>query len=93
MERKRKRRRRSPTPMKRYVGQVVCELVSPGSKSERMAVQLDTGDARYILRRAGANPFRDPDLDALVGETIVCTGLKRGPYLYLKQWNRSDTES
>lgn len=57
-----------------------------GSKSEHVAVMLDTGDGLYRLRRRGGNPFRDPQLDALVGSTIECEGTLRDQLLIIDSW-------
>jgi len=55
-------------------GRVIKKTVGKGSKSERNAVLLDTGEAKFVLRRQGANPFSDPVLDAYVGKTIRGVG-------------------
>jgi hypothetical protein len=70
----------------RFKGRVISKITSKGSKSERVAVQLDTGEALYILRRPGANPFRDEVLDELVGKTIDARGRLRGHTLFLEEW-------
>jgi hypothetical protein len=70
----------------RFRGKVVSKLTSKGSKSERMAVQLDTGEELYILRRRGGNPFRDEVLEELVGKTIDARGRLRGQTLFLEEW-------
>lgn len=57
-----------------------------GSKSEHDAVMLDTGSEIYRLRRSGGNPFRDPQLDALVGSTIECEGTLRDHTLIVDSW-------
>ena len=64
-----------------YRGLVIRRVVAVGSKSERDAVVLVTDDGEYVLRRRGANPFVDPELDALVGKTVRCTGELRGSTL------------
>lgn len=69
---------------KEYSGKVVLERVSPGSKSDRMAVQLDTGKEKFLLRRLGIRSYQDPELEALVGKRITCRGVKRGKRLYLR---------
>lgn len=57
-----------------------------GSKSEHEAVMLDTGEGLYRMRRRGGNPFRDPELDALVGSTIECEGTLRDSLLIVDSW-------
>ena len=43
----------------RYKGNVIQKRVSPGSKSDRVAVLLQTEDQELILRRKDGNPFKD----------------------------------
>ena len=67
-------------------GTVVKEPFGTGSKSERAAVVLDTGDAKYVLRRDGGNPFADPVLDGLVGKSISCKGNLTGYTFIMSEW-------
>ena len=55
-------------------GVVVCDRIGEGSKSERIAVLLQTDAARFVLRRAGAHAFSDPELQRLVGKTVLISG-------------------
>ena len=73
-----------------FSGEVVCRPVSTGSKSEREAVELVTGDATYVLRRPGGNPFRDPVLDALVGKRVTFHGEVRGHVFFVDRWEVGD---
>jgi hypothetical protein len=71
----------------RLSGQVERERVSPGSKSDRVAVVLRTDDgSRYVLRRMGGNPFRDEVLEGLVGKSIAGTGFLTGTTFILNDW-------
>lgn len=45
-----------------------------GSKSERDAVVLSTSEGDFVLRRMGGNPFHDPDLEQMVGQTVQSDG-------------------
>ena len=67
-------------------GRVIKELFGKGTKSEHQAVMLDTGQARYVLRRQGGNPFRDPELDKLVGKIIHCSGNLTGYTFIMSDW-------
>jgi hypothetical protein len=69
-----------------FVGTVRRKVVAAGSKSERDAVVLVTASGELVLRRLGGNPFADPELDALVGATIRCTGELRGSTLIVSSW-------
>ena len=50
-------------------------IYAAGSKSERRAMMIVTtsGD-RYLLRRPGANPYADAELETLAGAVIEATG-------------------
>jgi hypothetical protein len=67
-------------------GRVAKKVTNRGSKSERDAVILITADAEYALRRAGGNPFADPELDALVGHTIHADGTVHGYTFIMQSW-------
>jgi len=67
-------------------GRVIREVVAKGSKSERLAIILDTGKKQYVLRRPGENPYSDPTLDELVGKDISATGNVNGNTLFLTEW-------
>jgi len=69
-----------------FRGKVVKRAFAVGSKSEREAVMLTTAAGDYVLRRAGGNAFQDPELDALVGQTIAAEGELHGYTLLMKQW-------
>jgi hypothetical protein len=75
--------------VERY-GTVTQALVSPGSKSERQAVVLDTGGQRFILRRPGGNPFQDSVLDSLVGKRLRAVGDVYGSDFTLMEWSELD---
>lgn len=63
-------------------GHVVKKLFGTGSKSERQAVVLRTGDGEYVLRRQGGLAYDDPDLEKLVGKRLRCRGTLSG-YTFL----------
>ena len=68
-------------------GTVARRLVAPGSKSEREAIVLETtGGEELILRRQGGNPFRDPELERLVGRRIRADGTVHGQTLIMTGW-------
>ncbi len=69
-----------------FSGKVTQKLFGKGSKSEHLAVVLETQEGDLVLRRPGANPFNDPELERLVGKTICAQGQRRGNLLYVLQW-------
>lgn len=71
-------------------GIVSKKTVAAGSKSEREAVVIETSDGEFLLRRAGGNPFSDPELDALVGQELRCSGTLHGQYFIMTEWSRPD---
>jgi hypothetical protein len=58
-----------------FTGKVVKEKMSPGSKSEHMAVKLKTEEGTFVLRKKGGNPFYDESLGELVGKKVTVTGV------------------
>lgn len=72
-----------------FRGKVVIKPFGTGSKSEHDAVYLATDAGDYVLRRAGGNPFRDPQLDALVGKEITCEGFTTDHTLIMSSWSVS----
>jgi hypothetical protein len=73
-----------------FSGLVIKEVVGKGSKSEHAAVMLETAKERFLLRRQGGNPFRDPELDRLVGKRIKGSGVVTGNTLIMSDWRESD---
>jgi hypothetical protein len=71
-------------------GLVIKEVVGKGSKSEHDAVLLETKDGKYTLRRRGGNPFRDPELDQLVGKRIRANGVLTGYTFVMSDWAEAD---
>ncbi|HEY5622250.1 MAG TPA: hypothetical protein VIV14_00720 [Gammaproteobacteria bacterium] len=85
-EKKQRPRRRKQARFAEFSGTVVIEPIYEGSKSERMAVKLDIGDHKLLLRRVGIRSYRDEELEKLVGKTITCHGLERAGRLYVKDF-------
>ena len=70
-----------------YHGKVVRQQLGTGSKSEHQGVVLLTPRGSLKLRRVGGNPFRDPELEKLVGQEIVCEGEIHQGQLLMTRWN------
>jgi hypothetical protein len=68
-----------------FRGKVTRKPFGKGSKSEHLAVVLETDGGDLVLRRPGGNPIRDPELEQLVGKTISARGRKIGNLLYVLQ--------
>jgi hypothetical protein len=60
--------------------------MSPGSKSDREAVILETPAGSFVLRRRDGNAFSDPVLDDLVGHRIRGTGTRTGYTFIMTRW-------
>jgi hypothetical protein len=71
----------------RYSGKVVRQPFAAGSKSEHQAVVLMTREGALKLRRAGGNPFHDPELEKLVGNDIVAEGELHQRQLLITRWD------
>ena len=76
--------------MKEFIGKVAMRPFAVGSKSERAAVWLDTAGGSFILRRQGANPLYDPELETLVGKTIKARGEVSDRTLTIADWSEAD---
>ena len=71
----------------KYHGKVVRQVFSADSKSEHQAVVLLTPQGALKLRRPGGNPFRDAELEKLVGREIDCDGEIHQGQLLMTCWN------
>jgi hypothetical protein len=76
--------------VKEFVGKVSKRPFATGSKSERDALRLDTAEGSFVLRRMGANPLYDPDLEKLVGKTIRCRGEVNNYTLTIADWREDE---
>ncbi|HKD67915.1 MAG TPA: hypothetical protein VKB84_13805 [Candidatus Binataceae bacterium] len=79
--------------MRDFIGKVTKKSFGKGSKSEHNAVYLETDTGDFVLRRQGGNPFRDPQLEQLVGKTIHCRGEARGYTLVITDWSEPQASS
>jgi len=64
----------SPQRVTDLIGAVVSAPFGAGSKSERMAVWLETADRRLVLRRKEGPTFDDRALDKYIGKRVKCDG-------------------
>jgi len=82
-----------PTPprdVRGLRGTVVDTAYARGSKSERMAPCLQTGEARYLLRRRHGPSYGDVTLARLVGHAVECDGTVVAQLLLLDRIERID---
>jgi hypothetical protein len=56
-------------------GRVAEGPFARGSKSEHIAVFLETSAARYVLRRRDGPAYADPTLQRFVGCDVECDGV------------------
>jgi hypothetical protein len=76
---------------KSFKGRVVKRPWASASKSAHHAVCLESGGKALKLRRAGGNPFVDPELEKLVGKSIEGEGTLLDPStLLLSSWREVD---
>ncbi|HTO50639.1 MAG TPA: hypothetical protein VML91_23585 [Burkholderiales bacterium] len=64
----------SPVPVTGLRGKVTRRVFGKGTKSEHLAVWIDTDRGSFVLRRKGGPAFDDPELDRYVGRTVACDG-------------------
>jgi hypothetical protein len=64
----------SPVSVVGLRGHVVRRVFGKGSKSEHLAVYVETERGAFALRRKGGPAFADPALDRFVGKDVVCDG-------------------
>jgi len=64
-----------PKRVSGVTGSVVRGPFGAASKSQRIAVWIDTGVARYVLRRKGGPAMGDKMLDRYVGHEVRCDGV------------------
>lgn len=74
-----------PVPVRSLRGLVARGRYGKGSKSERLAVFLETESGRFLLRRKTGPAFADPDLDPFVGEQVTCDGFLLGNVLLAEE--------
>jgi spore coat polysaccharide biosynthesis protein SpsF (cytidylyltransferase family) len=67
-------KKKGPATITEIEGLVVGKKTSVGSKSEHMAVYLDTGEKSFILRLKGDNPFSHEKLSKLIGKKVIASG-------------------
>jgi len=70
-----------PEPVKNLRGKVTRGSYAKGSKSERVAVFLETAEGRFLLRRKGGPAFADVTLERYVGHAVECDGFLVGTTL------------
>ena len=78
-----------PRRVEGITGAVVRAPFGTGSKSEREAIWLDTGDQRLVLRRKDGPSFGDRALDKFVGKRVTCDGFIVGYTLLAERINET----
>jgi len=73
-------------------GRLARRLLAQGSKSEHTGmVLIDDQGRSHVLRRQGANPFRDEVLEALDGQHLRLSGQMLEHGFLVERWERADT--
>ncbi len=67
-----------PRKIDGLTGAVTRGPFGTGSKSERMAVWIETAEGRFVLRRKDGPAFDDEALDKYVGKRVTCRGFVVG---------------
>jgi hypothetical protein len=71
-------------------GRVIRKRINIGSKSEHDAAVLVTSDGEHKLRVQGGHPFRDPEVDALVGKHIRGEGIMAAGQFIMERYDVID---
>jgi hypothetical protein len=64
----------TPQKVEGLTGTVTRGPFARGTKSERDAIWLETGDRRLVLRRKSGPAFDDRALEKYVGKRVRCDG-------------------
>jgi hypothetical protein len=70
----------------RLTGKVIRKPFATGTKSERPGIYLVSPAGEYLMRRRGGNPFRDPELEALVEHDVRVEGTIHDYLLIVSSW-------
>jgi hypothetical protein len=74
----------SPRRVDGFEGAVERGSFGAGSKSERIAIWIDTAEGRFVLRRKNGPSFGDKALEKYVGKRVKCNGFIVG-YMLLAE--------
>ena len=66
-----------------FNGIVKKERVAVGSKSERDAIVLDTGNKKLVMRLGNMNPFMPSQLEKYIGQTVSASGIAFNNTLFI----------
>ena len=72
----------------RGFGLVEGRVINRGSKSERVAIEVESDGGKLRLVRPKGNPFHDPVLHRLIGAVIDYEGRIVDGALVLDKWRR-----
>ncbi|PSJ30388.1 hypothetical protein B7P34_02180 [Streptosporangium nondiastaticum] len=75
---------------RRLRGRLSYERVDVGSKSERDALVLHTGEYDYVVRLPGASPFEASDVSHLAGREVEAEGEVDRQYFFVTHWTVED---
>ncbi len=73
--------------MTRLRGLVSVQRVDVGSKSERDALVLHSGERDYVVRLPGENPFRPSGQNHLAGHVVEAQGEVDRQYFFVTEWS------
>lgn len=78
------------TTSTRLHGLLSIERIDVGSKSERDALVLHSGENEYVVRRSGENPFQASSLSHLAGHRVDAQGEVDRQYFFVNEWSVLD---
>ena len=67
-------------------GEVFKKAVGKKSKTEYEAICIKTGKQSYVLRQPGQSPFKNSELEKLVGKQIKAEGELVKDIFFVSEW-------
>ncbi|MFM9911367.1 MAG: hypothetical protein ACKVOW_18655 [Chitinophagaceae bacterium] len=67
-------------------GEIYKKTVGKKSKTEYDALFIKTGRISYVLRQPGQSPFKNPELEKLIGKKIKAEGELVKDIFFITKW-------
>lgn len=78
--------------MTKLSGKVISKNFGKGSKSEHLAIYVESGKHQYRLKRKGGNPFYDESLNELIGKNVELEGRITEYFFVVEKVNKLENE-
>ena len=71
-------------------GEVYTKRVGKKSKTDYDAICIKTSRRHYVLRQPGQGPFKNPELEQLIGKKIKAEGESINDIFFVINWELMD---